>query len=327
MSLSSDLISQFAKITNDANPGKSEEVTLYGTIVQSNDELYVKLDGSNELTPMLKTVTVKVGERVSVVIKNHSAVVTGNLSDPSASSADLSDLANKVIEATESISLVVKNNEEFSEFKQTVEGFSFMSKGGTVKINGGDINLTGSISWSDLDDDTQAALDEIDTKASNAVSTANSARSTANSASSLASTAYSIASSITVPNYLKSTYIDSTTIKSPYIYGNDISVYGTFQTIGDGYRVTGYMGAAKGQKNSDYGPQDTYGVAMASSWNSNSYAVSDYYVIVTDAGVRLQAGGNRIVVSEGGIWLSTNNGRAYYNGVEIGTGSGQAVFA
>lgn len=324
MNLSSELISQFAKINNDTGSNKSEEVTLYGTIVQSNDELYVKLDGSNELTPMLKTVTVKVGERVSVVIKNHSAIVTGNLSDPSASSNDLSDLANKVIEATESITLIVGNQEEFSEFKQTVEGFSFMSKGGSVKISGGDIELTGAITWEDLDEDMQTVVDNIDTKADNAQSTADSALSSANSANSLASSAYSIATSITVPDYLKSTYIDSTTIKSPYIYGNDISVYGTFQTIGDGYRVTGYMGAAKGQKNTDYGPQDTYGVAMASSWNADSYAVSDYYVIVTDAGVRLQAGSNRLVVSDGGIWLSVDNGAAYYNGVEIG--GGQAVF-
>lgn len=98
MGLSNDLISQFAKITNDQKVSRIDEVTLYGEVVKCEDTIYVKFDGSQELTPVT-TVTerdeegnitnfkygaasVKTGDRVSVLLKNHSATITGNLSDP-----------------------------------------------------------------------------------------------------------------------------------------------------------------------------------------------------------------------------------------------------
>lgn len=85
MALSSDLISQLVKVNKQ--PKKATETTVYGTTkVTYEGETYVKLDGSDILTPIRTTTSnIKDGDRVTVLIKDHSATVTGNMSDPSAS--------------------------------------------------------------------------------------------------------------------------------------------------------------------------------------------------------------------------------------------------
>lgn len=92
MSLSVDLISQFAKITKDEEKSKTETI-VYGTAVEYKGNKYVKLDGSDLLTPVTSTTSVKDGERVTVMIKNHMATITGNLTAPSASSKEVADVA------------------------------------------------------------------------------------------------------------------------------------------------------------------------------------------------------------------------------------------
>ena len=493
MSLSSDLASQFAKVTNDSSRN-TNGTKLYGTITMLGEVPHVKLDGTEELTPISRTVEVAEGDRVEVMIANHSATVTGNLTDPSigivragnletrieqtakqitltaedlekkltasitetaegirsevsdldgrlsgnittvengirndmtnslASMSDtLTGLSNDLTglgedltgleESTnssistinasiESITLNVSNLdskitqtaaeirsevsaevtdlnatiantetgirdtisvevasldskitqtatsiqtdvsakfktvdgeiEKFSTFKQTVEGFSFMGTGGTVKINGGDINLTGAISFSDLSDATtkQQEIDSIAADANDAWNRAGTAIHDASDAWNKAVEAYDVATSITIPNYIKSTYISSTEIQSPTIKGNNISVYGTFQTIGyDGVSqvTTGYMGAAMGKDN--YG-NDTLGVALSNSWDSSDYTLGTNYVIVTNAGARIQSSNNRVVVTDEGIYLNTTgSSKAYYNGTEIGSGSATTVTA
>ena len=489
MSLSSDLASQFAKVTNDSSRHPNG-TKLYGTITMLGEVPHVKLDGTEELTPVSRTVEVAEGDRVEVMIANHSATVTGNLTDPSigimragnlesqitqtaeqiqlqvsdlekkldskitqtateirSEVSDLdgrfsenittvengirNDMANSLAsmsdtltglsndltglgedltgleESTnssistinasiESITLNVSNLdskitqtaaeirsevsaevtdlnatiantetgirdtisvevasldskitqtatsiqtdvsakfktvdgeiEKFSTFKQTVEGFSFMGTGGTVKINGGDINLTGAISFSDLSDATtkQQEINNISNTAASALSTANSAQSLANTAITDASDAYDaatsaqdVAKSIANGSYLKGTFINGKKISSPEIEGNNIKVYGTFQTIGhDGATqiTTGYMGAAKGL---DAQENDTYGVALSYAWDSSTLEVSDKYLIVTNGGVRMQAGNHSMTV--------TSNG-CYVDGKLIGTAGSTAVF-
>lgn len=97
MSLSSDLVSQFAKIVQ---PEKKEqtEATVYGTVVVYEGATYVKLDGSDLMTPIETTTDVKSGERVTVMVKNHTATITGNLSSPAARTGDVKDLGNKISE-------------------------------------------------------------------------------------------------------------------------------------------------------------------------------------------------------------------------------------
>ena len=97
MALSSDLISQFVQVTKDEKQEK-KETTVYGTIVEYNGNKYVRLDGSELLTPISTTADAIDGERVTVLIKNHSAIVTGNMSSPAARTDTVKEIGNKISE-------------------------------------------------------------------------------------------------------------------------------------------------------------------------------------------------------------------------------------
>lgn len=83
MGLSTELISQFVKVTKDDSKPRGESL-VHGTIVKIDDAEYVRLDGSDLLTPVESTAETENGERVTVSIKDHCATVTGNISSPSA---------------------------------------------------------------------------------------------------------------------------------------------------------------------------------------------------------------------------------------------------
>lgn len=91
MALPSNLISEFVKITKDNTPKKTETI-VYGTIVKSDESTFMKIDGSELLTPVILTTNVVDGERVTAMIKNHSLVVTGNITSPSARTAEVEDV-------------------------------------------------------------------------------------------------------------------------------------------------------------------------------------------------------------------------------------------
>lgn len=101
MALSNDLISQFAKVVNN-EPAKKTETTVYGTIKISDGKAYVQIDGSTVYTPISSTTDVSDGDRVTVMIKDHSAVVTGNMTSPSAKKETVdkveTDVNNKINE-------------------------------------------------------------------------------------------------------------------------------------------------------------------------------------------------------------------------------------
>ena len=102
MALSSDLISQFVKITKDETSDKKETI-VYGTVHKEDSSVFVKIDGSNAYTPVSTTSDTVEGERVIVMIKDHKAVITGNASSPSARSEDVK---NVNITATEAKNMV-----------------------------------------------------------------------------------------------------------------------------------------------------------------------------------------------------------------------------
>lgn len=103
MGLSSDLISQFVKITQDKQETK-KETTAYGKIIKQGDKAYVQLDGSDLLTPITTTTVVKDDDRVLVTIKDHTAIVTGNITNPSASDGDVQTVKEEVTEIGNKIS-------------------------------------------------------------------------------------------------------------------------------------------------------------------------------------------------------------------------------
>lgn len=118
--------------------------------------------------------------------------------------------------------------------------FNDLSTAGSTVINGANIttgtisadriNLTGAITWGDLDNSVQNDIND-------AISTAEDA--------------YQLASGIELPSYIKDTYIDSTRIESPTIiagefYGNEFNVYpqsgsqGSFNLYGDTSQSSGF---------------------------------------------------------------------------------------
>lgn len=97
MGLSNDLISQFVKATKSEKQDKKETI-VYGTTEEYDGKIYVRLDGSDRLTPVSTTSGLKPNERVTVMIKNHTAIVTGNISSPSASEKDVGEVDKKVDE-------------------------------------------------------------------------------------------------------------------------------------------------------------------------------------------------------------------------------------
>lgn len=110
MGLSSDLISQFAKATNDNVKREKETILTYGTTVKRGDILYVKIDGSDLLTPVTSTVNIRDGDRVTITIKNHNATVTGNITSPSAGAEDITDAgktATNFMDLSDSLGLIV----------------------------------------------------------------------------------------------------------------------------------------------------------------------------------------------------------------------------
>ena len=111
MALSSDLISQLVKATKPTET-KPTEGTAYGTTVDQNGELYVQLDGSDVLTPVTSTVKLQSGERVIVSIKNHTAVVTGNLTTQSART----DEVDKIVDEITTFEIIIADKVTAEEF-------------------------------------------------------------------------------------------------------------------------------------------------------------------------------------------------------------------
>lgn len=78
MALPSNLIEEFAAVFDDTTKKKAD-TTCYG--VMDGDD-HVRLDGADQLTPVTLTVGAKDGDRVLVMIKNHKALVVGNVTHP-----------------------------------------------------------------------------------------------------------------------------------------------------------------------------------------------------------------------------------------------------
>ena len=109
-SLSSELISQFVKVTKDAKDAK-KDITVYGTVVASGNGKFVQFDGSTLQTPVSQTVDAEPGERVMVLIKNHTATITGNISSPSARTESVRVIVNDVAEFNTILADTVRTND------------------------------------------------------------------------------------------------------------------------------------------------------------------------------------------------------------------------
>ena len=126
MGLSYDLISEFVKITNDKKEN-TKEGTVYATVVSGTGGKYVRIDGSDLLTPMDTTTDIEDGERVTLMIKDHKAIVTGNVTTPSASTSKVdkvTESVNSVSDRVGTFELVVADKvstNELEAYKATIE--------------------------------------------------------------------------------------------------------------------------------------------------------------------------------------------------------------
>lgn len=121
MSLSSEFVSQFAKLIN-YKPKEEKESTAYGTTVIQNGNKYVKLDGSELLTPASFTTNIANGERVTVLIKNHMAIVTGNITSPAARTSEVEEVGGKADAAEAAVKGLVADNIKVNQKLEAQEG-------------------------------------------------------------------------------------------------------------------------------------------------------------------------------------------------------------
>lgn len=327
MGLSTELISQFAKITNDQKKSRIDEATLYGEVIQSDDSICVKFDGSEQLTPVTTiaekdeegnitnfkygAASVKTGDRVSVSLKNHSATITGNLSDPPMGRAE-------VVETEDSILLKVddKIKVQVDAIGVKIDGLLEITNGlenGTTTIDGACIktgkidaqylNLTGAITFGDLDpnaqgkiNDAQNTADAANTAAGKAQSTANTANNNASNALATAGNADALAraaqNSVTGWTYAGTTYIDGSKIQTGTVTASTLEG-GQINLLNEAGQVAGMFDLT----------QTATGIGVG---------------ITSGSGIRMLAGGNVFIQGGNGPFITLD----YQSGlVSLGGGS------
>ena len=112
MALSNSLKTQFAKIMSASDVDTQKKKTRTGTAVEYEGRIYVQLDGSDQLTPLADRIAgVKDGDRVTIEIENHSASLTGNLSDPSVGSTTVAGIENQI----EQFNVIIANKADIDQ--------------------------------------------------------------------------------------------------------------------------------------------------------------------------------------------------------------------
>ncbi len=166
-----------------------------------------------------------------------------------------------------------------SRVTQTVDGVTIDDGHGQTVINGAKIKTgtilpgsilfgdTGVIKWSNLTSDCQSYIEGLEAD---------------------------------LPPYIKSTYIDFSTVQSPYLAGNEIGLRNGALKVEDaaGAYSYGYIGLGEGKDASD---QSHYGIIMASS-DDTTLSSDDNYIIITDQGIRLQSGDYTLLVKPDGVY-------------------------
>ena len=144
MSLPVDLVSQFAKLTKSETTSK-KETTVYGEVVEYNGTNYVRLDGSDLLTPVVTTVDAKAGDRVTVLLKNHTATVTGNITSPAA--------------RTETVNVVIDNVSDLEKVLADVVTTDELNaaKADIANLKAADVTISNSLSAANADIDNLQA--------------------------------------------------------------------------------------------------------------------------------------------------------------------------
>ena len=104
MSLDKKVIKDFVDAVNKKEETKTPTI-LTGTVHREGGTVSVKIDGSESLTPVSTVINVEDGERVTVIIENHKAMITGNLSSPAARTKEVEGLKEVVADKVDTAQL------------------------------------------------------------------------------------------------------------------------------------------------------------------------------------------------------------------------------
>lgn len=159
MKLPKKLVSEFVKVTN-TNVKTKSETTVYGTIVKNGESTYAQLDGSEILTPVSSTTDTQNGDRVTILIKNHTATVTGNLTSPSARTDDVQIIGGDVQQLGGDVSSLTEEN-----FTLSGKLTSVQADIETLNVNVTNLEATHSA----FETSTAQNLEAMDTKINNIV--------------------------------------------------------------------------------------------------------------------------------------------------------------
>lgn len=217
----------------------------------------IRLEVENELEGLSASFSVQLDSITSQItgLDGQVSTIEQTVSSITSQITGLDGQVSQIEQYVDSITLIVTNGSDSSTIQLkagsttissaniTFNGmvtFNDLSTAGSTVINGANIttgtisadriNLTGAITWGDLDNSVQNDI---------------------NDAISIAEDAYQLASGIELPSYIKDTYIDSTRIESPTIiagefYGNEFNVYpqsgsqGSFNLYGDTSQSSGF---------------------------------------------------------------------------------------
>lgn len=123
-----NIVKTFASTFKKEKPKTSS--TVYGYAVINEGQIYVKLDGSTEYTPVVSTIDVVDGDRVIVNITNHRAIIVNNISSPAARSSSVTEIKGELSDMTD----VHKTTFAFKSLNNvTLESFyDYMIKKGVI---------------------------------------------------------------------------------------------------------------------------------------------------------------------------------------------------
>lgn len=122
MNLPSELVSSFVKATKDTTR-VSNESTVYGVVVEKDGKLCVRIDGaeSDQYTPISTTANVTKDDRVVVMIKDHSATIIGNISQPSATTNDVGNIGTQLGSQIDRLELLIADKLDSEDLLEQVQ--------------------------------------------------------------------------------------------------------------------------------------------------------------------------------------------------------------
>lgn len=162
MALSNNLIDKFVNAVGvDSKDKLKKDGPLYGTIVGQSGSMYVKLDGSEVLTPIITTVEYAEGERVLVNILKHTATVVGNVSSPAVNGGTVKKVEDKV-DAVVADNAIIRDKITASEAEISSIKADNVSINGKLDATNADIkNLKATVITADQADLKYATIENL----------------------------------------------------------------------------------------------------------------------------------------------------------------------